>query len=371
MATKNEEVWELWHTTWCGNGHSEGFMHRGTAVEIAAEIEKIDEKEQEQFADPDYEDNGVTASLWVCRPGGWKETEVRAEDWLSEHKARTKRDDFWARVDALGVDIKFNHNEQYESFADGFTNGREVTFEALVEDALACHADIVLKIEDVARERFVLNMFLDRAAKIAKHNTQPMHLAKYRVKTGDNDGDFVLRFVEWTDRWTPEGEEWHVPISCEGGELLYSYAAPVPEWKGEPILNCLVNENGFTKIPKDILPILLHETNSLRGVMWIELAVFRELKEDTRGIYCVMSDAKFVELFGLDAKPPNRDFVQCFVNELGCTIIPKAVMKRVGIPNGGGVMYLRELDGKTLLLSDDDYVRQMGFGSEDKDDPDV
>lgn len=369
MATKNE-VWELWHRTHCGGASSEGFVDRGTASEIAALVEKE--------SDAEYED-GVTVSLWVCRPGGWRETEVRAEDWLSEHKAETRRDEFWERVAKLGIDARLgwpqHEQENCDSFADGFyQRGEELTFESFVDCVFACRGDLIFKHEDVARERFVLNMFLDRAAKIAKTDTRPMHLAKYRVKTGRNDGDFVLRFVEWTDHWTPEGEEWHVPLSYEGGELLYSYAAPVPEWKGEPILNCLVNENGFTKIPKDILPILLHETyshRSQRGVMWIELAVFRELKEDTRGIYCVMSDAKFVELFGLDAKLPNRDFVQCFVNELGCTIIPKAVMNRVGIPNGGGVMYLRELDGKTVLLSDADYVKQMGFGSEDKDDPDV
>lgn len=61
---------------------------------------------------------------------------------------------------------------------------------------------------------------------------------------------------------------------------------------------------------------------------------------------------------------PVKGAVQCYVSMDGATRIPKAVMERVGIPNGGGVMYLRELDGKTLLLSDADYVKEIGFSDD-------
>lgn len=368
MATANEEVWELWHRTHCRGAISEGFVDRGTASEIAALIEKE--------SDAEYED-GVSVTLWV-RSGDWRETETRSGDWLSNHKAKTRSALFWQRVNELGLDARFGfpqyEDETCDSFADGFhQRSEELTFESFVDCVFACRGDVIFKHEDLARERYLLTSFLSRAEKLVKaRNLEPMYLAKYRVKTGRGDGDFVLRFVEWTDRWTPEGEEWTVPLSHAGGELLYSYAAPVHLGKGYHALNCRVSENGMTRLPKDVLPSLLLESDNRRGVMWIELSVYRKLDgEDTRGIWCVMSDSKFIELFGLDATPPNRDFVKCFVNELGYTIIPKAVMKRVGIPNGGGVMYLRELDGKTVLLSDADYVKQMGFGSEDKDDPDV
>jgi hypothetical protein len=211
----DQNVWELWHRTHCGGASSEGFVDRGTAAEIAALVERE--------VDAEYED-GVVVSLWVCHPGGWGETEFRAEDWLAGYNAEMKRDAFWVRVEELGIDVKFNHGDEYVSFADGFTE-REVTFEAVVEDAFGW-GDVVLKTEDLARERFILDVFLSRAARIAKTDTRSMHLAKYRVKTGNN-GDFVLRFVEWTGHWTQDGERWSVPCMYEGGELLYSYTAPV------------------------------------------------------------------------------------------------------------------------------------------------
>ena len=121
----------------------------------------------------------------------------------------------------------------------------------------------------------------------------------------------------------------------------------------------------MTKIPADILPDLQLEER--RGIFWIEAAVFKPLDGiDTRGIYCVMSDRRFIDLFGLGPKP-SREFIQCWVDERGRTLIPAAVMERVGIPAGGGVMYLRGLDGKTILMSDAAYVKEIGFAKEDED----
>lgn len=57
--------------------------------------------------------------------------------------------------------------------------------------------------------------------------------------------------------------------------------------------------------------------------------------------------------------------VQCYVSMDGATRIPRGVMERVGIPYGGGVMYLREENGKTVLLSDEAYLRELGYSDEE------
>lgn len=352
-----ETIWELWQKTFADGACSERLLLRGDAASIASMIEAE--------SSHDYED-GVRAELLVrVAPGDG----TKAADWLADYRAEARREEFWQKVAELGLDARFGHpaqsQEDYDSLADCFKT-TDLTFEGFVDRVFALCGDVVLKREDLARERYILNSFLARAEKLVKaRNLEPMHLAKYRVKTGHGDGDFVLRFVEWIDRWTPEGEAWNVPTSIEGGELIYSYAAPVHLGDGEHILSCRVSNGGMTKIPADILPDLQLEER--RGIFWIEAAVFKPLDGiDTRGIYCVMSDRRFIDLFGLGPKP-SREFIQCWVDERGRTLIPAAVMERVGIPAGGGVMYLRELDGKTILMSDAAYVKEIGFAKEDED----
>ena len=55
-----------------------------------------------------------------------------------------------------------------------------------------------------------------------------------------------------------------------------------------------------------------------------------------------------------------------YITAAGITRVPQFVLDHLGLPHGGGVVFLRQSDGTVQVLTNDQFVRTLG---EDPSDP--
>lgn len=48
-----------------------------------------------------------------------------------------------------------------------------------------------------------------------------------------------------------------------------------------------------------------------------------------------------------------------FVSKDGSLRLPKQIMKALNIPNGGGVMFIKNRNNEMLIISDDEYCNRL------------
>ena len=79
-----------------------------------------------------------------------------------------------------------------------------------------------------------------------------------------------------------------------------------------------------------------------------------------------VEDARVAVDFPADVAPPEGNAVRCYISTEGVVRLPSRIMKAVGLPQGGGVMFV-EREGGVEIMSDERFVDELGLDGDGDD----
>ncbi len=79
-----------------------------------------------------------------------------------------------------------------------------------------------------------------------------------------------------------------------------------------------------------------------------------------------VEDARVAVDFPADVAPPEGNAVRCYISTEGVVRVPQRIMSAVGLPQGGGVMFV-ERDGAVEMMSDERFVDELGLDGDGGD----